>query len=319
MRRPGTHRYAGPGTVRAATDGKATVAQDERVKQACAYLRLLLLRPGDYRDQWAGENGHDPVEIDHGAVAAVLSAAGTPTDPETVRRALTGVDLSPVVLDSFIDAFGLSARHAQRLRDVLRGSEATRVITGDALGPAELYRHSGPPGYETLALHEMHTLGPDGRPAEHQTIQVIRSTVDRLESYPYRFDTDELSVEVTRGGKVGQRIYRVSDTLYAVDIVLDRPLTRGQSSLMQLHSTFFYDSAPPTEFRRGLARATRDVSIWVTFHPHRLPSRVWAASWDGLDDSRIISREPAELDDQRSVNRRFDVVERAIVGFSWEW
>jgi hypothetical protein len=295
------------------------VAQDERVKQACAYLRLLLLRPGDYRDRWAGGNGHDPVEIDHGAVAAVLSAAGTPTDPETVRRALTGADLSPVVLDSFIGAFGLSARHAQRLREVLRGSEATRVITGDALGPAELYRHSGPPGYETLALHEVHSLGPDGRPAEHQTIQVIRSTVDRLDSYPYRFDTDELSVEVTRGGKVGQRIYRVTDTLYAVDIVLDPPLTLGQSSLMQLNSTFFYDSPPPTEFRRGLARATRDVSIWVTFHPQRLPSRVWAASWDGLDDSRIISREPAELDDQLSVNRRFDVVERAIVGFSLEW
>jgi hypothetical protein len=298
----------------------AEVAQDDRVKQACAYLRLLLLRPGDYRDRWAGgADGRDPVEIDRGAVSEVLNAAGTPTDPDTVRRALTGVELSPDLLEAFIAAFGLTARHAGRLRDVLRGSEATRVITGDALGPAELYRHSGPPGYETLALHEMHTLGPDGRPAEHQTIQVIRSTVDRLESYPYRFDTDELSVEVTRGGKVGHRIYRVSDTLHAVDIVLDRPLARGESSLIQLHSTFFYDSPPPTEFRRGLARATRDVSIWVTFHPQRLPSRVWAASWDGLDDSRIRSREPAELDDQRSVNRRFDVVERAIVGFCWEW
>ncbi len=300
------------------------MAQDDRVKQACAHLRLLLLRPGGYRDRWAGAAGtggdHDPAEIDHAAVAGVLSAAGSPTDVDTVRRALTGVELSPAVLEAFISAFGLGSRHAGRLRDVLRGSEATRVITGDALGPAELYRGSGPPGYETLALHDVHTLGPDGRPAEHQTIQVIRSTVDRLESYPYRFDTDELSVEVTRGGKVGQRIYRVNELLHAVDIVLDRPLSRGESSLLQVYSTFFYDSPPPTEFRRGLARATKDVSIWVTFHPHRLPSRVWAASWDALDDDgRIISREPAELDEERSVNRRFDVVERAIVGFCWEW
>lgn len=300
----------------------ADVAQHERVTQACAYLRLLLLRPGDYRDRWAAAAGadgvHDPVEIDHGAVAAVLSDAGTPTDVDTVRHALTGVELPPEVLEAFIAAFGLGDRHAGRLRDVLRGTEATRVITGDALGPAEVYP-SGSPGYETLALHEMHTLGPDGRPAEHKTIQVIRSTADRLESYPYRFDTDELSVEVTRGGKVGQRIYRVNDLLYAVDILLDRPLRRDENALIQLHSTFFYGSPPPTEFRRGLARATKDVSIWVTFHPHRLPSRVWAASWDAIDAARIIQREPAELDDQRSVNRRFDVVERAIVGFCWEW
>jgi hypothetical protein len=258
------------------------------------------------------------VEIDHGAVAAVLSDAGTPTDIDTVRRALTGVDLPPAMLDAFIAAFGLSVRHAARLRDVLRGTEATRVITGDAIGPAEVYR-SGPPGHETLALHEMHTLGPDGRPAEHKTIQVIRAIADRIDSYLYRFDTDELSVEVTRGGKIGQRVYRVGDQLYAVDIMLDRPLRRGESALVQLHSTFYYGSPPATEFRRALSRATKDVSLWVSFDAHRLPSRVWAASWDALDDARIIQREPAELDDQRSVNRRFDVVERAIVGFCWEW
>jgi hypothetical protein len=165
----------------------------------------------------------------------------------------------------------------------------------------------------------MHTLGPDGRPAEHQTIQVIRSTVDRLDSYPYRFDTNELTVEVTRGGRVGQRIYRMSESLYAVDILLTRPLAKGESSLMQYHTTFFYRSQPAAEFRRGLARATRDVSIWVTFHPQRLPKRIWSASWDGLDQGRILERESVELDEQRSVHRRFDVVERAIVGFYWEW
>jgi hypothetical protein len=300
----------------------AEVPQDERVKQACAYLRLLLLRPGDYRDRWAAgvdaDRVQDPDEIDHGAVAGVLSDAGTPMDSDTVRRALTGVDLSPAVLDAFIAGFGLSARHAERLRDVLRGTEATRVITGDAFRPAEVY-HRGPPGHETLALHDMHILGPDGRPAEHKTIQVIRSITDRLESYLYLFDTDELTVEVTRGGKIGQRIYRLGERVYAMDIVLDRPLLRGESSLIQLHSTFFYSSPPANEFRRALSRATRDVSLWVSFHPHRLPSRVWAASWDALDHARIIQREPAELDDERSVNRRFDVVEGSIVGFYWEW
>lgn len=306
------------------------MAEDDRVKQACAYLRLLLLRPGEYRSRWAAGPDvaaspgcdSDAGDLDYAAVAAVLDAAEADpghVDVDTVRKALTGAELSPATLDRFIEAFGLTGRHANRLRDVLRGSGATRVITGDALRPAELYQRGASPGYETLALHEMHTLGPDGRPAEHQTIQVIRSTVDRLDSYPYRFDTNELTVEVTRGGKVGQRIYRVSDALYAVDILLTHPLAKGESALMQYHTTFFYRSQPPPEFRRGLARATRDVSIWVTFHPQRLPRRIWSASWDGLDQGRILERDPVELDEQRSVHRRFDVVERAIVGFYWEW
>jgi hypothetical protein len=96
-----------------------------------------------------------------------------------------------------------------------------RVITLDAL--AELYRGHRPPRHDTLALHELHTLGPDGWPAEHQTIQVIKSTVDRLETYPYRFDTDQLVFEVVRGGRVGDT-YRVTDSFFGVDIVLDRAL-----------------------------------------------------------------------------------------------
>ncbi|GAA5188757.1 hypothetical protein GCM10023322_40130 [Rugosimonospora acidiphila] len=317
------------------------MAEDDRVKQACAYLRLLLLRPGEYRSRWthtvpamdgvrlpapgartAPGRDAESSRIDYPAVAAVLRG-GEPgpwhISVDTVHRALTGVELSRETLERFIDAFGFTNRHANRLREVLRGTAATRVITGDAVRPTELYRAGGQPGYETLALHEVHTLGPDGRPAEHQTIQVIRSTTDRLESYPYRFDTNELTVDVTRGGQVGRHVYRVSDSLYAVDILLTRPLARGESSLMQYHTTFFYHSQPAAEFRRGLARPTRDVSIWVTFHPQRLPARVWAASWDGLDQGRILEREQVDLDEQRSVHRRFDVVERAIVGFLWEW
>jgi len=57
----------------------------------------------------------------------------------------------------------------------------------------------------------------------------------------------------------------------------------------------------------------------VRFHPDRFPRRVWQARWDALDDAHIIEREPVELDNERSVHSRFDVVERAIVGFYWEF
>jgi hypothetical protein len=298
----------------------ADVAEDDRVKQACAYLRMLLSRPGDYRTRWERLAGPaEPGQIDAQAVAGVLADQAAEVDPTLVGQALAGTALSADTLKHFIDGFEIGSRHANRLREVLRGSPATRVITGDSLPPSDIYPRGGPPGYETLALHDIHTLGPDGMPAEHQTIQVIRSTVDGLESYPYRFDTDELTVEVTRGGRVGEQIYRLSETLYAVDILLPQPLAVGESALMQVRTTFFYSAPPPPEFRRGLMRTTKDVSMWVTFHPDRLPSEIWSARWDRVDHSKIIEEERVEPDGECSVHRRFDAVERAVVGFHWSW
>jgi hypothetical protein len=293
------------------------VADDDRISQTGAYLRMLLCRPGDYRSRWeqAGAGPSLAGRIDNAAVVAVLDGA----PDHAVHQALSGTALSADLLERFISRFRFSVRHASLLRDVWGGSSSTKVITGDAVSALDLAEQVAPAGYQTLALHEIHTLGPDGLPAEHQTTQVIRSTVDLLESFPYRFDTDRLTVAVTRGGHVGHRIYRVSEVLNAVDILLDRPLPLGESTLMQFHSTFFYDVPPPAEFRRGLARTTTDVSMWVRFHPARLPHRVWWARWDRLDQARVITQEPVDLDDMWSVNRRVDQVERAIVGFYWEW
>jgi hypothetical protein len=300
------------------------VPDQDQVAQASAYLRMLLLRPGEYRNRW--ERGADQPSagtIRYEAVAQVLEPAAhrLPADAEVAeaaRRALEGVELSPPVADVFVDGFGLTARHAQRLRDLLRGSPTVRVISGDTLPPPGL-EPAGPPNHETLSLHELHILGPDGLPAEHETIQVIKATEDGVDSVPYRFDTDELMVEVIRGGRVGERPYRVTDSIFGVDILLHRPLAAGETALMQYRTIFYYKSAPPPEFRRGVLRSTRDLTIWVKFDPQRIPARIYRARWDRLDQARVIEREPVEPDGELSVHHRFGAVEKAIVGFYWEW
>ncbi len=279
---------------------------------------MLLARPGEPRSAWQKyAPDADSADIDIAAVAEVLSNHDVATGTNLIalaRAALDGTVLQPSTLELFIDAFELSPRHAQRLRDLLSGSESVRVITGDAL--ADLHRQSGPPRHDTLALHEMHTLGPDGVPAEHQTIQVIRSTVDSLEAYPYRFDTDQLVVEVVRGGRVGD-MYRVTEGLFGVDILLDRPLMHGETTLMHYRTTFGYRTSPPPEFRRGVLGTMRDVTLWVQFHPDRLPDQVWQGRWDRLNDGAVIEQQRVELDGEFSVQARYDVVEDSIVGFHW--
>jgi hypothetical protein len=311
------------------------VSEDDRVKQACAYLRMLLVRPGDYRNRWAGYGSVAELDvIDEQAVAAVLHErrAGNrerdgqpvltrPTDAlvTVCRQALAGTALRPTDMEQFILAFGFSARHAHRLRELRRGSPSVLAITDALLPPGEVYRHASPPHYDSLALHELHTIGPDGRPAEHETIQVIKATVPWLESVPYRFDTDELMVQVVRGGRVGDQVYRVNEIIYGVDIALTHPLAMGETTLLQLHTTFAYKQPPPPLFRRGVMRSTEDLTMWVRFHPQRLPARVWSARWDRIDQAHVIDQQPAELDSELSVHARFGRVEQAIVGFYWEW
>jgi hypothetical protein len=299
------------------------VPDHDRVTQTSAYLRMLLLRPGEYRTLWERRaGGTQPGTIDTDAVAGVLAEAHGDSGSDLVglaRGALDGTGLTPDTLGQFIAAFGIGSRHATRLWDLMRGSDSVRVISGQLNPTDEAYVRADPPRYETLSLHELHVLGPDGAPAEHQTIQVIKSTVDGLGSYPYRFDTDELVVDVIRGGRIGDHIYRVSDTLYAVDIVLNQPLATGETTLIQLRTTFFYKTPPEPEFRRGVLRTTNDVTIWVKFHKDRVPKRVWSARWDRVDHARIVDRQQVELDEELSVHGRFGSVERAIVGFYWEW
>ena len=260
-----------------------------------------------------------PGKINIDAVAQVLAEHGDRTVPaDAARRVLEGRELTPEIVDRLIGAFEISPRHAARLRDLMRGSPALRVITGHAEAPPEVIA-GGPPQAETLALHELHTLGPDGSPAEHQTIQVIKSTVDGLVSLPYRFDTDELAVEVIRGGRVDDHIYRLSETLYAVNLLLEEPLAAGETALMQVRTVFHYKEPPEPEFRRGIMSSTKDLTIWVKFHPDRVPRKVWLASWDRVDHARILEQEPAELDDEHSVHCRFAAIDKYIVGFHWEW
>jgi hypothetical protein len=318
--------------VRVDLSGEVPELADDGVAQTAAYLRMLLLRPGETRSRWERyAQTAGSAEVDARAVATVLAAAPTVASTEwpgrpggradlldTVRRVLAGSAIEPGTVDRFAAAFDLDGRDVARLHDLLRGSDAVRVITGDVQPAVGLYR-GGPPRHQTLSLHELHVLGPDGSPAEHQTIQVIRSGVDGLESYPYRFDTDELAVEVIRGGRVGDRIYHLDADVHAVDIVLDEPLPDGATTLTQVRTTFFYRVPPAPEFRRGVMRRTNDVTIWVRFHRDRVPARVWLAYWDAIDHACVVERRPVELDDDLAVHHRFGAVERAIVGFYWEW
>src|SRR5207237_1070595 len=109
----------------------------------------------------------------------------------------------------------------------------------------------GPPRHKTLSLHELHQVGANGLPVSHRTLQVIEATVDGLERYPYRFDTSEVTIEVGLGsqGIVGP-LYRVTETIWAIDLALSSPLARGEQTTLEYVTHFHYATNPEPAFRR---------------------------------------------------------------------
>jgi hypothetical protein len=307
-------------------DDLALAHPPERVRQAAQYLRELLDRPGHYRDCWMMAAHRDTAELNQAAIAQVLAeymwevgeVDDTVTDlPRKLRskvsRALNGQVLTAKVLTLFIDAFHMSEDDAGRLRGLLAGSGTIKLLGSDFEVPVLRRYHSN---HETISVHESHYLGPDGLPATHRTVQSIRAT-QPMDRYPYVFDTNAVTIEVNEGGTPGPT-YQVGDGLYAVDIELTTPLAAGGTASLVYVSTFRYREPPPTEFRRAVGHIANNVTLRVQFHPARLPSHLWHATWTGLDSPATLGDE-ASLDAEYSAHRFYERPENQLVGLVWEW
>jgi len=92
--------------------------------------------------------------------------------------------LSNSTLNLFVEAFAMSQMHRAELWALLSGGDPARVV----VMPPEETMPEGPVDslrYQTISLHEFHTIGADGLPAAHRTLHVIRA-LERLCGYTYR-------------------------------------------------------------------------------------------------------------------------------------
>ncbi|HBW17820.1 MAG: hypothetical protein ACLPN6_29450 [Streptosporangiaceae bacterium] len=302
-------------------------------RDAGLHLRVLLRRPGPYRDVWhAFARDAAPGQVNQAAVCQVVarylwdSGECEETDQslprrlkDKVHRALNGRGLSLQTLRWLTDAFELSPHDAQRVREIYRGDISTSVIAGRLPPPAS---GSGirPARHETTLLFEHHTIGRDGVPAHHHTQQTIRSLADGLTSYQYRIDTPDAEIRVRRGG-TGGPVYAIADDYYAVDIAFPHPLRYGEEHYLDYWTIFRYSQPPVTEFRRGTHTRVEHLDMRVQFHELKLPARLWWAQWRDYRDLRrdIVDRQEITLDEERSAHRYLEAIEHTIVGFYWEW
>lgn len=287
-------------------------------------LRELLLE-APYAERWQAKIGRRQSHALHQSgicqvIAEYLWRNGLqPTADEAlprklkdrVYRALGGQSLSLGTLRWFIEAFEMSPDDTAALLR-LAGSRAPgdTVVGGSVVAPGVL-----PPRFhQTVSLHEWHRVGPDGLPESHRTVHVIRAN-ERLDRYPYIFDTDAATVRVVQGGRAG-RPYALDNGLYAVDIMLTTPLEPGETASMEYETTFWYRTPPAQEFRRASRGRVDNLDLRVQFHHLRLPVQVWWSEWPALDRPPTVS-EPVALGVDKSVHRYLEAIESTVVGFRW--
>lgn len=306
------------------------MADRDQVQAASRRLRELLTDYEPYRRVWeqaAQAHQHHGREITQAMVCDVLAKhlwqsgdAERDVDlprrlKDRVSRALSGSALSNETLSWFIDAFDMNDLHRAELWAMLSGGDPARVVVvppEDAMPEAE----ASCPRYQTISLHEFHTVGADGLPLAHRTLHVIRALED-VHSYSYRFDTDAAVVEVLRGGTASP-VHRTAEPgIYAVDIVLNRPLMAGETASFEYRTVLNYSTPPPTEFRRACLRPVSNVEMHVEFDPDLLPDAVWWATWDQLN-GRVTCEKTVDLEPDGSAHQYVDAF-HGIAGFHWSF
>jgi hypothetical protein len=232
---------------------------------------------------------------------------------------MSGKMLSRPTLELFAAAFHMEAGDVDRLQKIWEGSDMIRVLTGAKAVSPRTAAALRPISHETVSLHEHHYLGRDCLPSRHRTLQVIQALEDGLDRYPYRFDTDAVTVEVGQGCRgVAKPLYKVNGGLYAVALLLTRPLKAGETTTLEYWTSFHYGRPPRPEFRRAAVGRIENVDIRVEFHPDKLPRQVRWAVWDGIDGD-VIEEEDVIPDRENAVQRFLRVLENTVVGFHWGW
>jgi hypothetical protein len=318
----------------------AHAAPEDLARQAASeYLRELLLRPGRLRRTWEQYSERTRQgQVNQLAVAEVLARhlwqhPRRRGDDEvlprqmkdTAARALSGRLLSRATLELFMDAFAFPDAEQDQLWRLWEGSPRVRMLTGSrAIRPEAAEKVSellGPPGHQTVSLHDHAFVLADGRIGGVRTIQVIEALHDGLDSIPYIYDTSALTLRVGHGCEPPTAPgWQVKNGPYVLRIPLASTLAAGETLSLEYATTFHYRGeqiAEEHEYRRGVMRRVDNIDLRVEFDPEYVPPVIWWAVWDGADGG-IVEQHRVQPDSQNSVHRYLRLVEKTVVGFYWE-
>jgi hypothetical protein len=148
-----------------------------------------------------------------------------------------------------------------------------------------------------------------------------RAGRDGLRSYSVMCDTNLQEIKPTMPEVGVSACYRVRGGLYAIDLVLVRPLAPGEVAAIEYSTRLSFPlQAPEPLFKHIATHRTNNVTVGITFDAGRLPSSVhWTVWRDHQMDAPIVIDEPVKLDSEHRARKYLTVVDRSAIGFRWSW
>jgi hypothetical protein len=291
-----------------------------------ALLRELLVSDPHYRRLWRQRVERDRAELSQAAVAKVIEEylwdSGERSENLTglarqlkdrVSRALNGEALSTETLKWFIAAFRIDEQDEGRLWDVFAG-KGGGGISHTLRRRREMIRHQC---HRTISLVERYFVDRYGSLTLRRTHHAIRALEDGVDIYIFNHEPQALAVEVIHGGCVGNH-YEYGGGLTSVEIVLDHPLRKTESTVLEYCTSFIPRTTQLTEVRRAAFRRSENVDFAVEFEASKIPRSAWWCAWDDHFGGARILENPVDI--RKNVIRQFlPFIEETVVGFRWDW
>lgn len=176
--------------------------------------------------------------------------------------------------------------------------------------------------FSRLSVHDRLHIGADRIEKFENSRQILRAERTNIQSWPISYvqDADKEaypSIEAVSGCTIGEVANLPDKQILVAEIVLPRPLQRGEAWMIELRVTWGQTRQQSSRLNRRCPEHTREVISEVLFDTTTLPRRVvgfaGATTCDCTDD-------PVDTPvfDGLAQRVRFDVPV-GIQGLRWEW
>ena len=244
-----------------------------------ALLRELLVSDPHYRRLWRRRVERDRTELSKAAVAKVIEDylwdSGERSDndiglarqlKDRVSRALNGEGLSAETLGWFVAAFQMDEGDEARLWNVLEGKGGEAAGVSHTLRRRrEMIRNQC---HRTISLVERYSVDQHGSLMLRRTHHTIRAIEHGVDIYIFNHEPQASAIEVVHGGHLGNH-YEYGGGLTSVEIILDRPLRKVESTVLEYLTFFTPRSAQLTEVRRAAFGRSENIDLAVEFEAQR--------------------------------------------------
>jgi hypothetical protein len=171
-----------------------------------------------------------------------------------------------------------------------------------------------------VTIHDTLDVDRDGVARVRTIRNVVRASQDGAQRLPALLALEVPSGERAHflpvsGCTVGRRVSRPDIVVFAAELVLDRPLRRGETAAAEHRVLLPRDDGPDHRVEHYLLRPVTELVVWVRFAPERLPARVESYSRLG----GVTTSSPMRLAGATSVQHVLHGAGPGVVGVRWSW